>query len=371
MSIYEQLQLKTLINALGTVTRIGGSLMHPSVRQAMVEAGEHFVEMNDLHRAAGQHIAQLVGAQACCITCGADAGLAISAAACMARDNIAHRLQLPDTTGMKNEIIVLKCHRIMYDQAILLSGARLVEVGRTSKALPEEVENAVSERTAAFFYASEAEPMRGSIPLEVLSPILKKHGIPIIVDAAAELPPKENLTRFHERGADLVVFSGGKQLRGPQSSGLILGRKDLIDACDACTCPNSGVGRCMKIDKETIAGIVKAVELFVETDFEAQDRRWTSMSQRMAEMIERSGVAQVRMGYPQEPGVQPVHILRVYVRPSSTSAAALQEALNGLDPQICTDVYHDELVLNPQCLEDGEETLVAQAVVDALHEARA
>lgn len=368
MSLYEDLHLKTLINACGTVTRIGGSIMDPAVRQAMVEAGEHFVDMNQLHRAAGRRIAQLVGAEACCITCGADAGLAISAAACMARDNAAYRLRLPDTTGMKNEIIVLKCHRILYDQALLLSGAKLVEVGRTSSALLEEVEHAITERTAAFFYVSEAESLRGSITLSSLSPLLKRHGIPIIVDAAAELPPKSNLTRFHREGADLVVFSGGKQLRGPQSSGLILGRKDLIEACDACCCPNYGIGRCMKIDKETIAGIVKAVELFVAIDEESQKERWSNSSKRMAAIISASGKASVRLGYPQEPGIQPVDILRVYVRPTYLTACQIFEKLLVLDPQIYTDISRDELVLNPQCLQAGEDAIVAQAVVKALEE---
>ncbi|NLI21703.1 MAG: aminotransferase class V-fold PLP-dependent enzyme [Clostridiales bacterium] len=366
MGIYEQLHLKTLVNALGTVTRIGGSLMPMAVRQAMMEAGEHYVEINTLHKAAGEHIAKLVGAEACCITCGAAAGLAISTAACIARDNDAHRLQLPDTTGLRNEVLVLKCHRILYDQALLLAGARFMEVGRTSGALPAQVESAISERTAAFFYASEAEPMRGSIPLEEIAPLMKEHGIPVIVDAAAELPPKANLTRFLERGADLVVFSGGKEIRGPQSSGLILGRRDLIEACDACCCPNYGVGRSMKIDKETIAGITKAVELFVARDYDEQGRIWTDMSRRMAAAIERTGKAQVRLGHPQEPGIQPVGILRVYIAPAHQTARAVHDALLTLDPQLYTDVQGGELVLNPQCLAESEIDYVITSVCDAL-----
>ena len=366
MSIYEQLHLKTLVNALGTVTKIGGSTMPMAVRQAMVEAGEHYVEINTLHKAAGEHIAALVGAEACCVTCGAAAGLAISTAACIARDNAAHRMQLPDTTGLRNEILVLKCHRIMYDQALLLSGAHFIEVGRTSCALLAEVGSAITDRTAAFFYASEAEPMRGSIPLETIAPLMKARGIPVIVDAAAELPPKRNLKRFLERGADLVVFSGGKEIRGPQSSGLILGRKDLIEACDACCCPNYGIGRCMKIDKETIAGITKAVELFMAKDYEAQDRIWTDMSQRMAAAIETVGKAQVRLGYPQEPGIQPVGILRVYIKPDRKPAREIHDALLTLDPQLYTDVQGGELVLNPQCLCESELDYVITSVCDVL-----
>ncbi len=362
MSIYEQLGIKTSINAWGTVTKVGGSLMAPEVLKAMAEAGQHYVELNTLHKAAGEHIAKLTGAEACCVTCGAAAGLAIATAACIARMDDAARLQLPDTTGLKNEVLVLKCHRILYDQAVLLSGARFVEVGRTSYAMLREVEAAITDKTAAFFYASEAEPMRGSIPLEQLSPLLKKHGIPIIVDGAAELPPKSNLTRFHRQGADLVVFSGGKELHGPQSSGLILGSKELIKACDACCCPNYGVGRCMKIDKETIAGIVKAVELFMAKDYDEQDRQWTDMSKRMASAIVKAGKATVRLGYPQEPGIQPVQILRVYLTPLEKTAQQVYDALLAMDPQIYTGLSHGELVLNPQCLKEEE----VQTVIDGL-----
>lgn len=362
MSLYQELGVKTLINAWGTVTKISGSTMAPEVLQAMAEAGRHYVEISAFHKAAGEHIAKLTGTEACCITCGAAAGLAIASAACIARMDPAARLQLPDTAGLKNEVLVLKCHRILYDQAVMLSGARFVEIGRTSGALVEQVEAAITEKTAAFFYASEAEPMRGSIPLPQIAPLLHKHGIPIIVDAAAELPPKSNLTKYQEQGADLVVFSGGKEIRGPQSSGLILGRKDLIEACDACCCPNYGVGRCMKIDKETIAGITKAVELFMATDYDARDQQWTAMSQRMAAAVEKTGKAAVRLGYPQEPGIQPVNILRVYLTPREKTAAQVYETLLSMTPQIYVGLSGRELVLNPQCLKEEE----AQAVIDGL-----
>lgn len=366
MNIYEKLHLKTVVNAFGTITRYGGSLMHPSVRQSMVEAGEHFVDMDEYHKAAGAYIAKLVGAEACCITCGADAGLAIAAAAVMAGENHGFKYQLPDTTGMKNEFLVLQCHRNLYDQAILLSGAKFVEVGRTAKTVIEEVENAITDRTAAFFYSSESETMRGSLPLEEIAPVCRKHNIPIIVDAAAELPPRVNLTRFHERGADLVVFSGGKQLRGPQATGLILGKKDLISACDFCTCPHHGVGRSMKVDKENIAGIVAAVELFMQVDEEAQNQKWADTSRKMAELIKGSDRAEVRLGYPVEPGVQPVDILRVYVKPLKITVDELEKRLLAHDPAVCAHNMHKELVLNPQCLEEGEYQIVAQAILDCL-----
>lgn len=366
MGIYEKLGVKTIINAHGTVTRIGGSLVAPEVIEAMADASKNFVDLNEFHKAAGKHVAALLGAEACCITCGAAAGLAIATAACIAGLDTAARLQLPDTTGLRNEVIVLKCHRILYDQAIRLSGARFVEVGVTSFADISQVEAAINDKTAAFFYAAEAEPMRGSIPLKTLAPILKKHHIPIIVDAAAEIPPIANLKRFHQEGADLVVFSGGKEIRGPQSSGFILGAPNLIEACDSCCCPNYGVGRAMKIDKETIAGFVKAIELFIQRDFAAQDKEWSAMSKKMAQGISQSGLADVRLGYPDEPGIQPVKILRVYAKPKNKTALEVHDILLNEAPSIFVGIRQDEVVLNPQCLKPCEVQVVADRVVEAM-----
>jgi L-seryl-tRNA(Ser) seleniumtransferase len=324
------------------------------------------VDLDAFHKACGKHIARLLNVEACSITCGAAAGLAIATAACMAGRDPAKRLQLPDTSGLKNEVIVLKAHRILYDQAVLLSGARFVEAGHTSSALPEQVEAAISERTALFFYAAECEPMRGSIPLPALLPMLKAHGIPVLVDAAAELPPVSNLHKYLDMGADLVAFSGGKELRGPQSSGLLLGREDLIAACDACCCPNYGIGRPMKVDKETAAGITRAVELFLEKDYDRENQRWAGISLSITQTPEICAKGAVRTGYPQEPGVQPANILRAYIKPTARSAQQVADALRARALPIHTDISGDELVINPQCLSDDEVGMVIRALVEAL-----
>ena len=242
-SIYESLGVRTVIDAWGTVTALGGSLMAPEVLQAMQSAAGAFVDMSELHTAAGRRIADLLGVEACCVTCGAAAGLAIAAAACMTGTRRSYAYQLPDTTGMKDEILCLKCHRDLYDQGMLLSGAHFVEIGVTSSAFLQQIEDRITERTAAFFYTSEAETMRGSIPLPEIAALCRAHGIPIIVDAAAELPPKANIRKYLDDGASLVVFSGGKEIRGPQASGMILGSRELIAACDLNCCPNYGIGR--------------------------------------------------------------------------------------------------------------------------------
>ncbi len=366
MNIYKQLGVKTIINGWGTVTKISGSVMAPEVVEAMVEASRNYVEIAALHEAAGKRIAELLDVEACCITCGAAAGIAISAAACMAGTDQAKILQLPVTDGMADEALVLKCHRTLYDQAILLSGIRMKEIGTTSFAAPEQVEWAISEKTALFFYASEAEPMRGSIPLPDLMPILKKHNIPVVVDAAAEVPPKRNIRKYLDMGADLVLFSGGKEIRGPQASGLILGTKKMVAACDANCCPNYSIGRSMKIDKETIVGITKAVELFAAKDYDKQIAEWEDRIHRIAAALAKNPHAVVREGTPVEPGIQPADLLRAYVRPLRKTAKQLHAELVGRDPSVYTGLSGDEVAINPQCLLEEDVAPLLQAFSDHL-----
>ena len=362
MGIYQELGMKKVVNAWGTVTKLGGSLMEPEVLEAMRQAAGSFVNMEELHAAAGERIAQLLGVEAACITCGAAAGLAIATAACMTGSRKSFAYQLPDTTGMKDEILVLKCHRDLYDQSMLLTGARFVEVGVTSFAFAQQIEDKISERTAAFFFTCEAEKMRGSIPFEEIAGVCGRHGIPIIVDAAAELPPKENIRRYLDMGASFVVFSGGKELRGPQASGLILGKKEGIAACDLNCCPNYGVGRAMKVDKENICGLVKAVELFAKKDYGRQMEIWEGYTKRLDGMLSSCEEVELSMGYPQEPGVQPACILRLFVKPLRMTSEELFNRLTALNPPVYTFLYQDKVVLNPQCLKEEELEYVAEAI---------
>ena len=368
MGIYEELGVPRVINAWGTVTKLGGSLMPEEVLDAMREAAGSFVSMEALHTAAGKRIAELLGVPAACVTCGAAAGLAIAAAACMTGSRKSFAYQLPDTTGMKDEILALKCHRDLYDQSILLTGAHFVEVGVTSYAFPEQIEDKITDRTAAFFFTCEAETMRGSIPFPEIAEVCRRHGVPIIVDAAAELPPKENIRKYLDMGATFVVFSGGKELRGPQASGLILGTEEAIACCDLNCCPNYGVGRAMKVDKENICGLVKAVELFAAKDYDRQMAIWERYTHRMAELLSGSDKLELTLGFPQEPGVQPACILRLFVRPRCLSAEALFDRLTAMDPPVYTFLYRDQIVLNPQCLKEEELPLVAEAILRAVSE---
>jgi L-seryl-tRNA(Ser) seleniumtransferase len=348
--------------------------MPPEVLEAMRQASRAYVDLEELLRRAGERIAELVGAEGAFITSGAAAALAVAAAACMAGTDPQSIRRLPDSSGMRNEILMLKAHRFGFDQAVRQAGARIVEVGRPERALPGEIEAALGERSAAWLYLAEAQELPGSLPLQEIVRLTRRGSIPLIVDAAAELPPVANLRSYLEKGADLVLFSGGKDLRGPQSSGLILGRKDLIAACAANGCPNYSIGRPMKVDKESICGLLRAVELYVARDFEAERCSWEEM---VALLVRRlSGIAGVRgrRDFPTPPGIQPSGIPRAYVEidPSRSGLTAAQvcRKLRDGDPGIEVQLEGDCLVLNPQLLSMAEARLLAGRLAAALRSPR-
>ena len=332
--------------------------MAPDVLRVMAEAAGSFVNITQLHHKAGERVAELLGVPAACITCGAAAGITVSAAACMAGTDQRRILQLPDTGGMKDECLMMKSHRTPYDQALPLSGIRRVEAGTGSSCSLAVLEAAVTKQTAMFFYVGESETAGGSLPLGEIAPLMHRKGVPVVVDAAAELPPLTNIRRYLDEGADLVIFSGGKEIRGPQSSGVILGDEGLIAACAKNCCPNHSIGRAMKIDKESIAGFTRAVEMLVATDYGEVMRIRHNAVDRI--MLELSAVDDYRLekGFPSEPGVQPRVIPRVYIRSRSRSSRELQEALLAGVPSIQAGIENDALAVNPQCLLEDEIPLL-------------
>lgn len=371
--IYERLELRPIVNAWGTVTRIGGSTLAPEVAEAMHLASTAYVNVEEMLRRAGDHIARLIGVEATFISSGAAAGLCISTAACMAGSDPVRIAQLPDSDGMPNEVIVLKSQRFRYDQAIRMAGARLVEVGLADLTFREQVEAAVTERTAAFHYLAESESIRGAIPLEEVIEIMRPRGIPVIVDAAAELPPLRNLTHYIELGADLVLFSGGKDIRGPQSSGLVLGRADLIEACLLNSNPFHSVGRPMKVDKETIAGLTRAVELYVEKDFEEEAARWERIVANLLEGCKQIPGTTATRGFPSEPGIQPRTIPRVFLRMHEAARLSPKDVRDRLwegEPCIAVGLLGDALVLNPQTLDEAQCELISERLHRIMDEAR-
>ncbi|MFH1084402.1 MAG: aminotransferase class V-fold PLP-dependent enzyme [Chloroflexota bacterium] len=279
MDIYRELGVEPIINAAGTLTRMSGSLMPPEVVEAMVAASRAYVDMEELHLAAGRRIAEVVGAEAAHVCACAAAGISLMAAACMAGCDRARIRQLPNTHGLHHLFVVQRAHRNGFDQALQLAGGRFIEVEADADQLGRA---AAGEGVAGVSFTQAWFCMGDSLPLPQVAELAHVAGVPLVVDAAAEVPPVDNLTRFLREGADLVTFSGGKAICGPQSTGFILGRADLIEACRLNDCPNGGVGRPMKTGKEDIIGLVKAIELYVQRDHAAEMRVW---EERVAQIV--------------------------------------------------------------------------------------
>jgi L-seryl-tRNA(Ser) seleniumtransferase len=278
--IYARIGVRPFINGRGTWTYLSGSLELPEVRAAKQEAAKHFVDIFELQRAAGKRLAELSGAESGMVTSGAAGAMASATAACMAGTDPAKIWQLPDTTGLKHEV-VMAGGRSAFDSAIRLTGARLVVAHS-----PEQVESAVNSNTAMIYTTALGDRLEKTIA------IAKKSNVPLLLDDAAGIPPIGNLKLYAKMGADLFCFSGGKGLGGPQCSGLLLGRKDLIEAALANTSPWEGaVCRAMKVGKEEVMGCLAAVEAWTKMDLDALNRVWQERVKRIATLVETvSGV---------------------------------------------------------------------------------
>ena len=283
MDIYDRLGVRKVINAWGTVTTVGGTLMPPEAYEAMAEAGQSFVFMDELHQKAGAYIARLLGVEAAYVSSGAAGGMVLAAAACLTGTDQEKTWSLPDTGGWKNEIVVQKSGGPNYVyQGMHYAGAQLVEVGTTQQLTVADIEGGLSDKTVAI----QVYLGRGGQPgVAEVAPIARKAEVRLIVDAAAELPPRKNFTEPLAQGADLLVFSGGKGIFGPQATGLVLGEQELIDACRLNANPHSAIGRSMKVGKEDICALIAALERFVSRDEEAEIQEYKRRSDYLVEEI--------------------------------------------------------------------------------------
>lgn len=266
-----------MINGVGVVTHLGGSIMPPEVVEAMEQASKQFVSLTELQKKVGARIAELLGAQAAMVTCGCASAITMGTVACVAMGDPEKLRRLPDTTGMRNEIVQQKSHRGGYEQQMLLVGTKIVWVETR-----EELDRAITDRTAMMFFYNEMEP-EGRIKRDEWIRVGKERGVPTFNDAASDTPPPSRLSQYIREGFDLVAFSGGKALLGPQCSGLLLGRKDLIEAALPGTSPYASIGRGMKVGKEEMVGLLAAVERYLRVDHEAE---FQELDARVAYMIE-------------------------------------------------------------------------------------
>ncbi|HWQ13739.1 MAG TPA: aminotransferase class V-fold PLP-dependent enzyme [Roseiflexaceae bacterium] len=368
MTTYEDLGVRPVINAAATLTRLGGARMPAPVLQAMVDAAGAFVDLDALQERVGARIATLTHNPACYVSSGAAAGLVLAVAACIAGDDPEVVASFPYPEGRRREVVVHCCQRNGFDYAIRQTGARLVEIGTASGAAPEELEAALTERTACVVYFAGAHFARGALPLERVVQAAHARGVPVIVDAAAQIPPIANLWRFTgDLGADIAIFSGGKGLRGPQATGLVLGRPDLIAACRRHGNPNHAIGRPMKVGKEELMGVLAAVEWSLAQDEAALLERYEAMVRFWLEGLRGLPGVRAERGYPSEAG-QPHARAIVRLDPAcGLTRDALVDALLRADPPVAVGVMgSDAIALNPQTVEPGEERLVLHALRQAL-----
>ena len=371
MNVYDELGIRTVINGNATLTRLGGSIMPAEVVRAMVAASKHFVDIIALQKRVGEELARLTRNEAAYVSCGAAAALTLSTAACITgldaakREKLSHIGHLGE--WMKSEVIVHKHGRVGYDFAVRQVGVTFVEIGDEKGTSPDELAAAITEKTAALFYFANPSREHLWVPYEEGIAIGKRHGVPVIVDAAAQLPPKENLWRFTQMGADVVMFSGGKGLCGPQSSGLIVGTQEMIDAIAFNGPPHPFIGRGMKVGKEEMVGLLAAVKWYLkhaDTFQQTYEEQVVYFSQEFANV---PGVEVLR-SFPSEAG-QPMPRTEIRFDENRLGIARdeiLQHLAEG-EPSIdIAGAGANGVLINGQTLMPGEVEIIARRLKEIL-----
>jgi D-glucosaminate-6-phosphate ammonia-lyase len=368
VGVYKRLGMRRVINADATLTRLGGSLMPSHVLDAMCEAAASFVDMYELQQVVGKRLAKLTRNEAAYVSTGAAAGIVLATLATMTEGDLATIARLIETgEAPKNEVIIHRVQRIPYDPAVRLAGARIVEIGNRLQTFPWELEAAITPRTAMVFYAAGVHLASGALPLAETVEIAHTHGIPVVVDAAAQLPPTENLWRFtREFGADLAIFSGGKDFRGPQASGLLVGTEAMIAAIAVNGSPHQRLARPLKVGKEEMIGLLAAVEQYVEVNWQDRARRYEAIVERWLEHFrDVPGMSASRV-FPNEAG-QPTPRCRVeFATGTGLSGTEVARLLWEGDPRIAVAVDGpDAISMTPELLVEGEEAILLDRI-DAL-----
>lgn len=368
MGIYESLGLRRIINAQGRYTVLGGSLLSEGVTRAMTEASRSYVDIFELQRRVGKQLAALTKNEAAYVCNGATAGLFVTTLACMTGTDARAIERLPSLDGLKNEVIIHRMHRIPLDPAITLTGAKLIEIGNVIRTAPGELEAAINERTAAVMYMPGEFFSINVLTLADTIRIAHAHGVPVIVDAAGELPPVENLWRFtRDMGADLAIFCGGKDLSGPQSSGLIVGRSDLVEACFLNGSPQTRLARPMKVGKEEMIGLLTAVEEYLQTDHQARRKRFEEIVQYWRDALgELRGVCFKPASFNGMEERVPRLRMEIDADLTGFTAAELRQRLMAGNPPVAVEqpLNTSSIFLSPETLGDAE----AQILVERLRE---
>lgn len=398
MGIYEDLGIEKVVNAAGPATRLGGPRMAPEAARAMREAAEHCVPIDHLQAKAGSIIADLLGTEAGYVTSGASAGLTLATAACLTGLDLARMESLPVTAGRPNEVIICREQRNGYDHAIRAAGAVLVEVGvdelgsgaGARRAETWEIEQAISERTAAvaYFATPRSEPA-----LEEVIAVTQRRGVPLILDVAGQLPPASNLRRYGASGADAVVFSGGKAIRGPQGTGILAGRRDLImaaalqnldmdehpstwdppdsliDVARIPGIPRHGIGRGYKVSKEEIVGLIVALKAFASGENMDHLRECGRHLDRIVAGLNEIPGTRIHRQDASEPGGYPLVEITLDRGPDDRSAMSISRKLKQGNPAVYVAEYrlrYNALVIHPIGLNDEDVDILIERLGDVL-----
>jgi L-seryl-tRNA(Ser) seleniumtransferase len=374
---YDKLGVTKIINAAGTYTALTASTMPPSVQAAVARAAKHPVRLVELQKAAGEYLARKLRCEAAMVTAGAASALTLGTAACMTLANKKAIHNLPtELAGLKNEVIVQKSHRYDYDHALRNCGVRFVEVQTM-----QEYDAAFNSQTVMTNFFNAAE--QGQIGREDWIRVAHSHGVPCFNDAAADVPPISNLWNYTQMGFDLVAFSGGKGIRGPQNAGLLLGRKDLIEAASANNCPFSdSIGRGMKVAKEQIIGMVAAVDWFLSQSDAGMEAEFRRRAERIAAQLKIIPSLESKVAIPDVAANVVPHLLirydqqRVKITPLDVAAELRRgtpsiELNPGTGRKNAGGLPSDEntIVVGVWMLEPGEELIVARRLREVLSKA--
>ncbi len=358
---FRELSVRPFINAAGTYTAMTSSLMPPEVMEAIHYASEHYVMLDELHDRVGERIATMLRCEAAMVTSGAASALTLGTAAVLTGTDRRKIVALPNLAGMKSEVIIQKTHRFGYDHAVRNCGVRMVEVETR-----DGLERAINEQTAMMLFYN-ANNFVGQIKDEEFAQLGKKHAIPTLNDAAADVPPVDNLWKYTRMGFDLVAFSGGKGIRGPQSAGLLLGRKDLITAARVNGPPNSdSVGRGMKVNKEEMLGMLVALDLYLNRDHEQERREFDKRADTIQKSAADAPGVKAEIFVPEVANHVPHVRISWDAAAKGMTSADLVRALRDGEPSIGTRSEGETVVIGVWMMRPGEEKIVARRLRQVL-----
>lgn len=362
---FKELGIRTFINAAGTYTSMTGSLMPKEVIEAINYGALQYVNLDELQDKVGERIADLLDCEYATVSSGCFGAMSIAMAGVMCGKDQKKVKQLPNTKGMKNEVIMQESHTIGYAQALTNVGAKVVKV-KTAR----DLKKAISKKTAMLWFLN-ANTGRGEIKWKEFVALGKKYGIPTFIDCAADVPPVENLFRFTKMGFDMVAFSGGKGLRGPQSAGLLLGKKKYIEAARLHTPPRGEtIGRGMKVNKEEVLGMLAALELYLNRDHDAEWKMWEEQINMISEAAKSVGNVETKISVPEYANCVPTLRINWDQNKIKISPDELRKNLREGNPSIQTVGDKNSVGITTWMMVPGQETIVSKRIKSILEKSK-